>query len=131
MIEVIFSLAVMWSGVPRLTSYGIDNPQRVPVSWYETGSVTANGESFDPNGLTYASHLPFNTVLVVEAGGRVLRLRGNDRGPFATDSTGRAVYPLRPHPTRKLDLSRGAFTKLFRDRSIGVGYVKIVRVEWE
>ena len=131
LIEVVFSLAVMWSGVPQLTSYGIDNPHRVRVSWYETGSVTANGESFDPNGLTYASHLPFNTVLVVEAEGRTLRLRGNDRGPFATDSTGKAVYPLRPHPTRKLDLSRAAFTKLFRDRSIGVGYVKIVRVEWE
>jgi rare lipoprotein A (peptidoglycan hydrolase) len=131
LIELLLSLSVIWSGVPKLVDYGIDNPHSVRVSWYDTGHVTANGESFDPNGLTYASHLPFNTVLVVEAEGRALRLRGNDTGPWATDSTGRVVYPLRSHPTRQLDLSRAAFTKLFRDRSIGVGYVRIICVEWE
>ncbi len=67
------------------------------ASYYDTGSVTANGESFNPDGLT-AAHLsfPFGTKLKVtnKANGRTTIVRINDRGPYVGD--------------RCLDLSRGA-----------------------
>jgi rare lipoprotein A len=57
---------------------------------------TANGEAFNPEGLTCAHRtLPFGTKLKVALGGRSIIVRVTDRGPAA--STGRA-----------LDLSYGA-----------------------
>ena len=49
------------------------------------GKKTANGETFDMNGLTCAHKtLPFNTWLEVKnlANGRSVIVRVNDRGPF-------------------------------------------------
>ena len=37
-----------------------------------------------------------------------VQVRINDRGPFAVDSSGNAIKPLRPHPTRVIDLSKAA-----------------------
>jgi rare lipoprotein A len=71
------------------------------VSFYETGSVTANGERFDPNGLTAAHKtLAFNTRVRVTntANGKSVVVRINDRGPFVSG--------------RCLDLARGAFTEI-------------------
>lgn len=70
------------------------------VSWYgpESGSRTANGERFIPDGITAAHRsLPFGTRLLVTdpASGRSVTVRINDRGPAKW--TG-----------RDLDLSRGA-----------------------
>lgn len=54
------------------------------------GQTTANGETFDPDDYT-AAHptLPFNTVVrVVRTGagaGQSVRVRINDRGPYADD----------------------------------------------
>ncbi|MCD4707410.1 MAG: septal ring lytic transglycosylase RlpA family protein [Candidatus Sabulitectum sp.] len=70
------------------------------ASWYGIpfhGRKTANGETYDMNGLTCAHRtLPFGTVLIVTNMGnnRSVTVRVTDRGPFIS---GRIV-----------DLSRGA-----------------------
>ena len=68
------------------------------ASWYGpgfAGNSTANGEIFDPMGMTAASkELPFNTLLYVKFNGRGVVVRINDRGPYVGD--------------RILDLSQGA-----------------------
>jgi rare lipoprotein A len=79
------------------------------MSYYETGSRTANGESFNPNGLTAAHKtLPFNTMVKITnlANGKSVTVRINDRGPFVAG--------------RCIDLARGAFTKI---ASTGAGVV--------
>jgi len=79
------------------------------VSFYSDGSRTANGEPFDPNGLTAAHKtLPFNTMVRVTnlANGKSVTVRINDRGPFVSG--------------RCLDLARGAFTKI---ASTGAGVI--------
>lgn len=85
------------------------------ASWYgyETvrrgrGRMTANGEAFDPNGLTAAhKHLPLPTHVRVTnlENGRSIIVRVNDRGPFPSDY----------NPTsgeRIIDLSAGAAKRL-------------------
>jgi rare lipoprotein A len=67
------------------------------ASWYgsESGSRTANGERFDPGGLSAAHRsLPFGARLRVTYAGRSVIVRVTDRGPFIRG--------------RCLDLSRGA-----------------------
>ena len=79
------------------------------VSWYGTGSRTANGEAFNPDGLTAASKtLPFNTMVKVTntANGKSVTVRINDRGPYVTG--------------RCLDLARGAFSQI---ASLGTGAI--------
>jgi len=49
----------------------------------------------------------------------------NDRGPFNVDSGGRAVHPLEPHPTRVIDLTPAAFTRLVGGRNAGVVQVRV------
>jgi rare lipoprotein A len=68
------------------------------MSYYETGSTTASGEPFDPDGLTAAHKtLAFDTRVRVTntANGESVVVRINDRGPFVAG--------------RCMDLSRGAF----------------------
>jgi resuscitation-promoting factor RpfB len=84
------------------------------VSWYATGSRTANGEAFNPDGLTAASKtLPFNTQVKVTnpANGNSVIVRINDRGPYVTG--------------RCLDLARGAFSQI---ASLGTG---AITATWE
>lgn len=70
------------------------------ASWYGpkfNGRLTANGETFDMNGISAAHRtLPFNTEVIVvnEDNGKSIRVRINDRGPYAKD--------------RIIDLSKGA-----------------------
>lgn len=58
------------------------------ASWYGPkfhGKLTANGETYDMNGLTAAHRtLPFNTVVTVvnQSNGREVTVRINDRGPY-------------------------------------------------
>ncbi|MBS1262544.1 MAG: Endolytic peptidoglycan transglycosylase RlpA [Calditrichaeota bacterium] len=76
------------------------------------GRKTANGEVFDPEKLTAAHReLPFGTILEVTlvSTGRSIRVRINDRGPYARD--------------RILDLSREAARRIGLIES-GVGYVE-------
>ena len=69
----------------------------IVASWYQCCRRTANGERFNPDGLTAAHKtLPFGTRVHVTnmANNRTVTVRINDRGPFT--------------PGRGLDLSRGA-----------------------
>jgi len=60
----------------------------VTATWYGNelaGNRTANGEIFNPNGLTAAHRsLPFGTCLRVQnpRTGKSVKVRVNDRGPF-------------------------------------------------
>ena len=69
----------------------------ITATWYQEGKKTANGEKFDPEGLTAASRtLPFGTILkltnILTNDTAIVRI--NDRGPFVKG--------------RSLDVSRGA-----------------------
>lgn len=74
------------------------------ASWYGPnfhGKLTANGETFDMNGLTAAHRtLPFNTMVRVDNldNGRTVIVRINDRGPYVDN--------------RIIDLSRKAASDL-------------------
>ncbi len=79
------------------------------ASWYASGQRTANGERFNPNGLTAAHRsLPFGTRVRVtnRTNGRSVVVRINDRGPFIAG--------------RQIDLARGAA------RAIGMGGTSFV-----
>lgn len=89
--------------------------KRGRASWYASGTQTATGERFDPDGISaamYGTRSPFQVRVVRTDTGQELVVRVNDAGPFAVDSQGKALRPLRPHPTRVIDLSRGAFSRL-------------------
>lgn len=78
----------------------------------ESGSVTASGERFNPDGLTAASRtLPFGTMLRVTYRGRSVVVRITDRGPAKW--TGRCI-----------DLSQAA-AKAIGMIGAGVGTVTI------
>ena len=68
------------------------------ASWYGPGfegQPTASGEPFNPYGFTAAHNtLPLGTELVVNYGGRSVKVTINDRGPYSGG--------------RELDLSQGA-----------------------
>jgi rare lipoprotein A len=78
-------------------SSGINKKYHVNATWYKAGKRTANGEKFDPHGMTAAhKKLPFNTMVRVTnpANGKSILVRINDRGPFTKG--------------RDLDLAMGA-----------------------
>lgn len=98
-----------------------DEPEPTPTgqvetcraSYYASGSRTANGERFDPNGLTAAHKtLKFNTRVRVTNtdNGESVDVRINDRGPFVSG--------------RCIDLARGAFVKI-ASTSQGVANVRV------
>ncbi|KQP52810.1 hypothetical protein ASG40_08020 [Methylobacterium sp. Leaf399] len=79
------------------------------ASWYGSGARTANGERFNPNGMTAAHRsLPFGTRVQVKnvRNGRSVVVRINDRGPFVRG--------------RIIDLARGPA------RALGIGGVSRV-----
>jgi rare lipoprotein A len=85
------------------------------ASWYgsEAGSKTANGERYNPNGLTAAHRtLPFGTKVRVTniRTGKTVIVRINDRGPF--------------HGNRIIDISAGA-AEVIGLKSAGVGQVRV------
>ena len=88
------------------------------ASWYGKElhqQRTASGERFDMHGLTAAHRrLPFGSQVCVRslANGRVVKVRVNDRGPFAAD--------------RIIDLSRAA-AKALGLLEAGVGTVVLLR----
>ncbi|WP_229953411.1 septal ring lytic transglycosylase RlpA family protein [Parasphingorhabdus litoris] len=89
------------------------------ASWYGqelAGNSTANGETFNPDGISAAHKtLPLPTYVEVTAldTGRTILVRVNDRGPFAND--------------RLIDLSHGAAKQLGIDRK-GVAGVRVRKV---
>jgi rare lipoprotein A len=88
--------------------------QQGHASWYHHGRRTANGEAFNPNGMTAAHRsLPFGTMVRVvnNKTGRSVVVRINDRGPFIGG--------------RIIDLARGAARQLGMD---GVANVSLYRL---
>lgn len=84
------------------------------ASYYFYGKRTANGERFNPNGLTAAHRsLPFGTKVQVTNmnTGRSVVVRINDRGPFVR--------------SRVIDLSLGAARAVGLNRS-GVARVQLL-----
>lgn len=65
--------------------YVVARRYQARASWYRHGTVTANGERYNPNGLTVAHKtLPFNTLVrfTNPENGNVVVARVNDRGPY-------------------------------------------------
>ena len=103
------------------------------ASWYgqETrkkkgGHVTANGEAFNPMGLTAAHKrlpLPINVRVTNLDNGRSIIVRVNDRGPF----------PSADNPNSKkriIDVSYGAAKKLgFHKKGLARVHVKVIPVK--
>ncbi|MEO9469192.1 septal ring lytic transglycosylase RlpA family protein [Parasphingorhabdus sp.] len=89
------------------------------ASWYGdelAGNPTANGERFNPDGVSAAHKtLPLPTYVEVTAldTGRTILVRINDRGPFAND--------------RLIDLSHGAAKQLGIDAQ-GIAGVRVRKV---
>ncbi len=81
------------------------------ASWYKMGKVTANGERFNPNGLTAAHRfLPFGTVVRVTnlRNGRKVTVRINDRGPFIKNR----IIDLAYGAARRIGLNRSGIAKV-------------------
>ncbi|GIJ79877.1 hypothetical protein Xph01_43090 [Micromonospora phaseoli] len=81
------------------------------ASFYWQGQMTANGETFNPEGLTAAHKtLPFDTKVRVTNpdNGKSITVRINDRGPFIDG--------------RCLDLSRAAFAEI---ASLDLGHIEV------
>ncbi|MDH3581465.1 MAG: septal ring lytic transglycosylase RlpA family protein [Hyphomicrobiales bacterium] len=89
------------------------------ASWYQMGTRTANGEAYNPDGLTAAHRsLPFGTIVEVKnlANGRTARLRINDRGPFV----GGRIIDVSRGGARRLGLM-GSGTARVRVTTLGRG----------
>ena len=83
------------------------------ASFYKSGKRTANGEHFNPNGLTAAHRsLPFGTKVLVTnlKNGKSVIVRINDRGPFIKG--------------RVLDLSLGAA------RVVGLNLAGVAKIKF-
>jgi len=84
------------------------------ASWYRHGRVTANGEQYNPMGLTVAHRsLPFGTIVrfTNPDNGRSVIARVNDRGPYIRG--------------REFDLSLGSARALGFERT----GIMVLRVE--
>lgn len=82
------------------------------ATYYNSGRRTANGEHFNPRGMTAASRsLPFGTRLLITNphNGRSVTVRINDRGPYTH---------------AKIDLAEGAADAIGMRTSIYVCVVK-------
>ncbi|MDQ7788400.1 MAG: septal ring lytic transglycosylase RlpA family protein [Thermodesulfovibrionales bacterium] len=124
--------------------YSVEGRQYVPMSiekaknyreegiasWYgyESGRMTANGEVFNPNGLSAAHrYLPIPTFVKVTnlENKRSIIVRVNDRGPFPSEDNDNSGE-------RIIDLSIGAAKKLdFYDKGLTSVRVEAIQVEEE
>lgn len=81
------------------------------ASWYKMGTRTANGEAYDPMGIT-AAHpsLPFNTKVRVTnpRNGKSVVVRINDRGPF----TGGRIIDLSKGAAAAIEMMKAGVAKV-------------------
>jgi rare lipoprotein A len=98
--------AAGWESIHKYVSRsGTCAEQEVLASWYSSGTRTANGERFDPNGNTAAARTwPIGTKLTVTnpKNGRSVVVRINDTGPWGI------AYRM----GARLDLAKGAAQRL-------------------
>lgn len=100
------------------------------ASWYgyESGRMTANGEGFNPNGLTAAhKYLPIPMFVEVTnlENKKSTIVRVNDRGPFPNDQSPRSG-------DRIIDLSAGAAKRLgFYHKGTVMVRVEAIQVQEE
>jgi rare lipoprotein A len=110
-VAAVFALSAgLWPHVADASQTGM-------ASYYKHGKRTANGERFDPHGMTAAHRTyPFGTRVLVTnlRNGKSVIVRINDRGPF----TGGRV----------IDLSLGA-AKVVGMTQSGVAKVKVVPLD--
>jgi rare lipoprotein A len=98
------------------------------ASWYgyESGKMTANGEAFNPDGLSAAhKYLPIPMFVKVTnlENRKSLIVRVNDRGPFPSVHNARSGE-------RIIDLSMGAAKKLgFQGKGVARVRVEAIRVK--
>jgi rare lipoprotein A len=116
--------------VPMSLEQAKDYREEGLASWYgyESGRMTANGEAFNPNGLTAAhKYLPipmFVKVTDLENGKSVI-VRVNDRGPFPSAHNAKSGE-------RIIDLSMGAAKRLgFYGKGIARVRVEAIQVREE
>ncbi len=100
------------------------------ASWYgyESGRMTANGEAFNPNGLSAAhKYLPIPMFVQVTnlENGKSIIVRVNDRGPFPSRQNSKSGE-------RVIDLSAGAAKRLgFYARGTAKVRVEAIQVKEE
>jgi rare lipoprotein A len=100
------------------------------ASWYgyESGRMTANGEAFNPNGLSAAhKYLPIPMFVKVTnlENGKAIIVRVNDRGPFPSERNAKSGQ-------RIIDLSMGAAKRLeFYNRGVARVRVEAIQVKEE
>lgn len=96
------------------------------------GTKTASGIPLCDDKLTAASLVfPLGSKVKVTNlnNGKQVIVTITDTGPFATDSRGRALRPLRRHPTRVIDLSQASAKKLdFKSRGLTKVRVQQVKI---
>ena len=99
------------AGAPAAAPAQVVSTGNCRAAYYEDGSSTASGESFNPNAMTAAyNQVPFNTLVRVTnaANGKSVIVRVNDRGG--------------PSAGRCLLLSRGAFASI---ANLGTGVIGV------
>jgi len=103
--------------VPYIHKHNVIRKYYAYASWYNHGKITANGERYNPYGLTVAhKHLPFNTRIRFTNinNGRSVIVRVNDRGPYIKG--------------REFDLSKGSARLLgFTDKGVIKVEVEILK----
>ena len=67
--------------------------------------------------------VPLGTKVLVTYQGKTIEVTINDRGPFAVGPDGKLLIPLKPHPSRIIDLTPEAFKQLVG--SLGAGVVPV------
>ena len=116
--------------VPMSPEKAKDYREEGLASWYgyESGRMTANGEAFNPNGLSAAhKYLPIPTFVKVTnlENKKSLIVRVNDRGPFPSVHNARSGE-------RIIDLSMGAAKRLeFHDKGVALVRVEAIQVKEE